>query len=198
MTGEFIQKYCQFCDRCIYEDDNPLYCGEIDDEGCISDPIKHVQCCYYGHQPIPHIPKFQVGDVISYIHGNDVCTVMEVNVDTYALQKHGTTGRFNEPYPIRYDNIEEIDELYELYEDTKTDDAAEEYCDTTLVGSEFIKKNAFKAVADWKMDDLMSHAVEAEVMYQASSKTLQVRYKLPKNTTLKYGDKVKIIILPKE
>ena len=21
MTGEFIQKYCQFCDRCIYEDD---------------------------------------------------------------------------------------------------------------------------------------------------------------------------------
>lgn len=132
MTGEFIQKYCQFCDRCIYEDDTPLYCGEIDDEGCISDPIKHVQCCYYEHQPIPHIPKFKVGDVISYMHGDDLCTVMEVNDDTYVLQKHGTTGRFNEPYPIRYDNIEEIDEFYELYEDTKTDDVAEEYCDDEL------------------------------------------------------------------
>lgn len=48
------------------------------------------------------------------------------------------------------------------------------------------------------MYDLMSQAVEAEVMYPASSKTLHVRYKLPKNTTLKYGDEVKIIILPKE
>lgn len=82
-------------------------------------------------------------------------------------------------------------------EDTKIDDAAEEYCETTRVVSKFIKKNAFKAGSHWKMDDLMSQAVEAEVMYPSSSKTLQVRYKLPKNTTLKYGDKVKIIILPK-
>ena len=45
---------------------------------------------------------------------------------------------------------------------------------------------------------MIYQAVEAEVMYPASSKTLQVIYKLHKNTNLKYGDKVKIIILPKE
>ena len=148
MTGEFIQKYCQFCDRCIYEDDTPLYCGEIDDEGCISDPIKHVQCCYYEHQPIPHIPRFKVGDVIKYEWGEEISTVIAVNDDEYTLQKHGTFGRFNEPYPPYNESTEQIDELFELYEDTRTDDAAEDYCDTTLVGSEFIKKNAFKAGAE--------------------------------------------------
>lgn len=40
------------------------------------------------------------------------------------------------------------------------------------VVSKFIKKNAFKAGAHWKMDDLMSQAVEAEVMYPASSKNI--------------------------
>ena len=114
------------------------------------------------------------------------------------MQKHGTFGIFNDPYPPYNESTEQIDEFYELYEDTKTDDAAEEYCETTLVGSESIKKNAFKAGSDWKMEDMIDQAVEAEVMYPASSKTLQVRYKLPKNTNLKYGDKVKIIILPKD
>lgn len=37
--------------------------------------------------------------------------------------------------------------------------------------------------------------VEAEVMYPASSSTLQIRYKLPKDTKFKYGDKVKIEII---
>ena len=37
--------------------------------------------------------------------------------------------------------------------------------------------------------------VEAEVMYPASSSTLQLRYKLPKDTKFKYGDKVKIEII---
>jgi hypothetical protein len=202
MTGEFINKHCQFCDRCIFEgnggDQVPKYCGEIDEGGCICDPIKEVQTCYYGYDPIPHVPRFKVGDVIKYEWGEEISTVIAINNDEYTLQKHGTFGRFNETYPQYNESTEQIDELFELYEDTKTDDAAEDYCDTTLVGSEFIKKNAFKAGAEWKMQDMIDQAVEAEVMYPASSKTLQVRYKLPKNTNLKYGDKVKIIILPKE
>jgi hypothetical protein len=32
-------------------------------------------------------------------------------------------------------------------------------------------------------------------MYPASSSTLQIRYKLPKDTKFKYGDKVKIEII---
>lgn len=47
-------------------------------------------------------------------------------------------------------------------------------------------------------EEMMKDAVEAEVMYPASSSTLQIRYKLPKNTKLKYGDKVKIIICKTE
>ena len=49
--------------------------------------------------------------------------------------------------------------------------------------------------AEWQKQQMMKDAVEAEVMYPASSSTLQIRYKLPKNTKLKYGDKVKIIIV---
>lgn len=44
-------------------------------------------------------------------------------------------------------------------------------------------------------EEMMKDAVDAEVMYPASSSTLQIRYKLPKNTELKYGDRVKIIII---
>lgn len=47
-------------------------------------------------------------------------------------------------------------------------------------------------------EEMMKDAVDAEVMYPASSSTLQIRYKLPKNTKLKYGDRVKIIIIKPE
>lgn len=93
MTGEFINKHCQFCDRCIFEcnggDQVPKYCGEIDEGGCICDPIKEVQTCYYGYEPIHHIPRFKVGDVIKYEWGEEISTIIAVNDDEYTLQKHG-------------------------------------------------------------------------------------------------------------
>lgn len=115
MTGEFIKKHCQFCDRCIYVDDSPLFCGEIDEDGCVSEDLQNVHSCYYGYQPIPHIPRFKVGDVISYELGNEVLTVIDVNDDTYTLQLKGTHGNFNESYTPYKDETENVDSLFNLY-----------------------------------------------------------------------------------
>lgn len=49
--------------------------------------------------------------------------------------------------------------------------------------------------AEWQKQQMMKDAVVTEVMYPASSSTLQIRYRLPKDTTLKYGDNIKIIIV---
>ena len=42
-------------------------------------------------------------------------------------------------------------------------------------------------------EEIMKKSVVGEVMTPASSSFLQVRYKLPKNSLLKYGDKVKLL-----
>ena len=60
---------------------------------------------------------------------------------------------------------------------------------------ELAEDHAMLAGMEKMRGEMMKDAVEAEVMYPASSSTLQIRYKLPKNTKLKYGDKVKIIII---
>ena len=44
---------------------------------------------------------------------------------------------------------------------------------------------------------MMEHVVEGEVTIPASASFKQVRYKLPKDTTLENGEKVNLIILKK-
>ena len=62
--------------------------------------------------------------------------------------------------------------------------------------TKFGRRTAFIRGAQWAdQHPKMDNVVEAEVMYPASSSTLQLRYKLPKDTKLKYGDKVKIMII---
>ena len=114
MTKEFIQKYCVYCDRCIYTDGVPLFCGEIDDEGCVSEEIKDVQHCYYGNAPVPHIPRFKPSDVLeAYPHNIEI---LSIEGDEYMVRRQGTFGRFEEPYPVEYFDIEETDDVYELYQ----------------------------------------------------------------------------------
>ncbi len=48
-------------------------------------------------------------------------------------------------------------------------------------------------VIDVAKEEIMKKSVVGEVMTPASASFLQVRYKLPKNTPLKYGDKVKLL-----
>ena len=43
-------------------------------------------------------------------------------------------------------------------------------------------------------EEIMKKSVVGEVTIPASSSFLHVRYKLPKNSLLKYGDKVKLLI----
>ena len=55
--------------------------------------------------------------------------------------------------------------------------------------------SAFRDGAKWYEEQILKRSVEAEVTAPASSAFKQIRYKLPKDTEYKVGDKVKIVIL---
>lgn len=51
MQQEFINNNCILCDNCIYEalsydsEYEPVACGTIDDDGCVSIPLKELNKC---------------------------------------------------------------------------------------------------------------------------------------------------------
>lgn len=55
--------------------------------------------------------------------------------------------------------------------------------------------SAFRDGAKWYEEQILKRSVEAEVTVPASSAFKQIRYKLPKGTEYKVGDKVKILIV---
>lgn len=121
MTREFIEAHCVNCDYCIWEDKVPSFCGEIDEGGCRSTELKLVSRCREGHEPIPHIPKYNVGDRIYY--SPFVCKIIGIDGEKYILQRECSFGKFNEPWPTEKWDIEETDECYELYEDQEDADS---------------------------------------------------------------------------
>lgn len=115
MTIEFIEKHCVKCDYCIYENGRAAFCGEIDDGGCVSIPLKEVKRCIEGHDPIPHIAKFKACDRLDC--GFGVMRILSVEGDRYVTQREGKMGRFGEPWPVKVLDTEEVDLMYELVDD---------------------------------------------------------------------------------
>ena len=70
-------------------------------------------------------------------------------------------------------------------------------CDSEPIQTGTDIKNAVIYGARWQKRKMMDSAVIGEVTIPASACFLQVRYKLPKDTTLKYRDKVKLLIMEK-
>ncbi len=70
-------------------------------------------------------------------------------------------------------------------------------CDSEPIQTGTDIKNAVIYGARWQKRKMMDCAVIGEVTIPASACFLQVRYKLPKDTTLKYRDKVKLLIMEK-
>ena len=119
MTREFIKTHCIGCDYCIYTDGEPWGCGEIDDDGCVSEDLRLVKHCRLGHAPIPHTPRFKAGDRLDGIPNPirilAVCTGIN---GYYVTQMEGGYGKFNDtPYPEESTDLEEIDYKYELVEE---------------------------------------------------------------------------------
>lgn len=110
MTSDFIEIRCRHCDYCIFECGYPTYCGEIDDEGCVSDPLKSLTHCRLNFPPIKHIPKFQVGWRLECSSGT--YEILAIEDDKYVMQKEGVYGKFGEPYPIEKHDTDEIDGVY--------------------------------------------------------------------------------------
>lgn len=110
MTSDFIEIRCRYCDYCIFECGYPTYCGEIDDEGCVSDPLKSLTHCRLNYPPIKHVPKFQVGWRLECSSGT--YEILAIEDDKYVMQKEGVYGKFGEPYPIEKHDTDEIDGVY--------------------------------------------------------------------------------------
>lgn len=72
------------------------------------------------------------------------------------------------------------------------EDAAEDYCKSTLVGSHSIKKNAFKAGAQWQKGQMMAKAIDAKLLEGHLIRQKGVTH------PLHIGDKVKVIIIKED
>ena len=76
------------------------------------------------------------------------------------------------------------------------EDAANYYVKSTIVGSPFIKKNAFKTGAHWKEKQMMSKAIEAHVFGKEGGLPLYCFKSNNKDTIC--GQTVKIAILKEQ
>lgn len=110
LTPEFVKKHCERCERCIFEDDIPVGCGEIDEGGCVSTELRNLKICYKGIPNEPHKTHFKCGDVVESSPSN--YHVLGVEGRNYILQRDGTFGKFDEPYPIEHLDILDFDEMY--------------------------------------------------------------------------------------
>ena len=75
------------------------------------------------------------------------------------------------------------------------EDAAEDYCKSTLVGSRYIKKNAFKAGAQWQKEQMMAKAIDAHCFgFQGAA---LFSFRLPASKYL-VGSEVKVIVIKED
>lgn len=99
--------------------------------------------------------------------------------------------------------LELIDSLQEEPVSEDLDEASEEFCKSTLVGSPYIKKNAFKTGAKWQKEQLMAKAKSGTVQkdnqvildngtYIDLDSSMQLK---PSFVGLKEGDRIKVIVI---
>lgn len=110
LTKEFVEKHCVHCDRCIFENSEPVACGEIDEGGCVSTQLRQLKLCFKGIPNEPHMTQFKCGDVIESSPSN--YHVLGTEGHNYILQREGVFGKFDEPWPIENVDILDFDEMY--------------------------------------------------------------------------------------
>ena len=109
MTQEFISAHCIDCNYCIYSDGMPWGCGIIDEYGCCSTDLHHLQHCRFNYKPIPHTPRFKAGDRLEASPSPIRILKVITGVNGYYItQKEGN------PNNIQQIDLEEIDYNFEL------------------------------------------------------------------------------------
>ena len=113
MTTDFIDLHCSHCDYCIFECGKPTYCGEINDEGCICEPLESITHCRLNYPPIKHVPKFKVNSRFDSRIG--IYKILAIENDKYVIQREGSCEfSINGKYPIEKRDTDEIDIMYDI------------------------------------------------------------------------------------
>lgn len=159
-------------------------------------------------------PKFKVGDcmrakveaqrgitdglpyVLSISDGYYYCNNEKIPVDTQDEYEYPPMSNVNEVFNNPLEELEKLMQFTadELIQGTPTDGHGGVSVDSVKQ----LIKSAVQIGANWRKDTFERDAVIGEVTVPASSSFKQIRYKLPKDTEYKIGDKVKLAILKDE
>lgn len=89
-----------------------------------------------------------------------------------------------------------LDSMQEESVSEDLENAAEDYCKSTLVGSHYIKKNAFKAGMNKMKEQMMAKAIDATIGSFTNGTIYDADFDIDSN--LKDNDKIKVIVIKED
>lgn len=131
---------------------------------------------------------------------NKVQKIREVIEKRYEYWKEKESNSHSIESEIRMSECQHLllmlDSMQEESVSEDLENAAEDYCKSTLVGSHYIKKNAFKAGMNKMKEQMMAKAIDATIGSFTNGTIYDADFDIDSN--LKDNDKVKVIVIKED